>query len=217
MAETHGREDFRTWNLTEWETMLNSLFPTAIPARAIWKARRSIIAVLQKIGSVKDLTHFFYPDGGGLDLDGARQSVEAECIELDTGVPTILKPRKLTFESFGRTHLEWAYFRLEAATLEPSGVYDDLSGCDEELAEIRPGFYVSRSALDSGEYEEDGEVRPTPETARGVMRYLRGTFVVFAKASTYNRTPTTYDGRHAKMPASAFRAHIAGAVRTTAA
>lgn len=206
------KDDFRTKNLEAWERVLNSIFSAAIPERKVWTDRRSIITILRKM-SVRDLTHVFFPDGGGLDLDGAKEGVEPECIELDTGIPTILKPRELAFESFGDEHYEWAYFRIEAIPLAPSGVYKTLEGPYEELTEIRPGNYIVRSALDAGEYEEGGRVRRLPESARGLMRYLSGAFVIFAKGSLYNRNPHTYDGRHAKMTAKEFHAHVAKAIR----
>lgn len=203
------RDDFRTKNLEAWKIILGRIFPVAIPQRALWNDRQSIIAILKMLGCVEDLTHLFFPDGGGLDLEGARDAVEPECIELNTGIPCILKPTELTFESFGRVHEEWAYFRIEAATLPPSGVYATLEKPYEELTEIRPGFYVDRGALDSGKYEVEGRLRDIPTSSRGIMRYLGGAFVIFAKSSLYNRNRDTYDARHAKMTAEEFRTYIA--------
>ena len=201
-------DDFRSQNLKAWVEMLHSIF-TIPPERAIWTDNSSIVAILQKIGSVDNLAHFFFPDGGGLDLDGAVHSVESSCIELRfRRIPCVLKPRDLTFESFGPKDLAWAYFRIEADELVPSGEHEEHLSAHEELTEIHPGEYIDRSAYDSGQYELDGELRDLPEGARCVMRYLSGSFVLFAKGSLYNRTHGTYDGRHAKMSAEQFRAHI---------
>ncbi len=205
-------DDFKTKNLEAWGRILGRIFPVAIPTRAVWNDRQSIIAVLKILGCVSDLTHVFFPNGGGLDLDGARESAESECIELDTGIACILKPAEFTFESFGPPYEQWAYFRIEAATLAPSGVYETLQEPYEELTEIRSGLYVDRGAFDSGKYEIEGRVLDIPSSARGIIRYLGGAFVIFAKGSLYNRNRDTYDARHAKMTAVEFRSHLTEAI-----
>ncbi len=216
MGSRESLDDFRRWNLEEWEKLLRSIFPI-LPERAIWTDKNAIVSVLEKIGAVDNLAHVFFPDGGGFDLDGAVHSTEPSCIELRFGkVPCVLKPRVLTFESFGEEQLLQAYFIIETDELEPNEAYKDSSSTHEELTEIRPGEYIGdRSAYDSGVYEVDGGPCALPETARCVVRYLSGSFVIFAKSSFYNRIRgfyNAYHARHAKMSAEKFRAHIVSAI-----
>jgi hypothetical protein len=211
--------DFHERNLREWEATIKDIFkkfknPT--PHNTEWHGEGPIIEVLNALGK-EQLSHMFFPTRGGQDLLGARPSVERDCIELlDGGCPTIVKPDKLTFHFFGEDNYEWAYFRLETRTLQPSGVYDDYDSDfykehpAEELTELSPGEYVDRSVWDAGYYgyDERGEKR-LPKEARVVSRAFRGAFVFFAKASTYNRTSGTYDARHNKMSSEEFEKHIA--------
>jgi len=137
--------DFYLRNAMEWREIQERLFPTAIPKRVIWEDIDDIIKILNVLGSTDNLNHMFYPTGGGMDLLGAKLSIEAGCIELDAGLIDIVKPQVLIFESFGYD-AEWNYFRLETADLEPSGVYenDDDHFSREEVLEIAPGYYVER-------------------------------------------------------------------------
>lgn len=151
-----------------------------------------------------------FPDGGGLDFIGARLSSEPGCLELKTeGVPVIMRPKRLLFESFPDMP-SMSYFLLEAENLAPSGVYDELRGTVEELVELSQGDYAERVIWDAGYlgHDEDGDEIPLPSSARRVKRSLSGSFAIFAKASIYNENPRTYDGRHSQMSASEFRAHI---------
>ena len=56
-----------------------------------------------------------------------------------------------------------------------------------------------------GYYEDD---TPLPKNYRTVYRYLKGSFVIFAKTSIYNEIIGTYDARHSKMTAEEFRKYI---------
>lgn len=208
------REEFREKNLKQWKTFLFDLFPGTIPKSFEWKSISEILFVLNKIGSQYNMNHLFFPTGGGLDLTGAKSSYEEGCIELlFDELSYIVKPQSLCFESFGDEY-EWAYFRLEADFLEPSGVYDELSRDLEELTEISPLEYVDRSIWDYGYYgtDEDGNEIPLPDTARTIIRFFSGSFVIFAKGSIYNRTSGTYDGRHNQMNSTEFRSHIEGVI-----
>ena len=148
----------------------------------------------------------FYPDSGGMTVAGVSLAAEPDFIKLQTGIPTILKPEKLTFESFGKGS-RWNYFRLEAQVVDPSGTERGQLSADsyhEQLCEIRPGEYVTPDAWEYGEFNG----APLPSGAGPLMRYLRGAFVIFSTRSPYNLDPATYDARHEKMGEEKFRDYI---------
>lgn len=206
---------FEERNLIEWKETIKSLFPEGSPHNSEWYGNAAIIEVLNKLGAIRQLNHMFFPSGGGLTLNGAIYSTEPDCIELLTdGCPNIVKPQKLSFHFFGDEKYEWAYFRLETGILSPSGVYKDNDDFQyEELTELKPDKYVDRKYWDAGYYgsNENGE-KPLPKTARVVTRYFRGAFVIFATASIYNHTSSTYDARHNKMSSQKFEQHIQAAI-----
>ncbi|PHN93497.1 serine/threonine protein kinase [Maribacter sp. 6B07] len=165
-----------------------------------------IIKVLRKVGWQKNSNHTFFPTMGGLDLQDAKESLEEDCIEFICSLTYIIKPKKLTFESFQDPI--WNYFRLETADIEKSGVFDD-PGHSEELAELTPLNYVSREYWDEQRYNDE----PLPSTARLVIRKLKGgSFVIFSKQSWYNKQSSTYDARHNKMNETEFRKYIEGVI-----
>jgi serine/threonine-protein kinase len=82
------------------------------------------------------------------------------------------------------------YFRLDTYPLKDSGVYEDIAKDTffEELTEVVPGEYADQGVWEYGYYvypdsEEEERLR---KGARRVTRYLRGSFVIFCKASWYN-------------------------------
>lgn len=209
------KTEFREENLKSWEILLKSIFNGTITKSFVWHERGDIVNILRKIGNDPQLNHLFFPTGGGHDLMGAGTSIEKDCIELNFSKRSahIIKPTGLYFESFGKEY-EWAYFRIETQTLEPSGVYKNLHSQDEELTEIAPGEYLNRACWDEGisGHDENGARIPLPDSARLIVRCFTGAFVIFAKGSIYNATSSTYDARHAKMNPQEFRKHIEGAI-----
>jgi hypothetical protein len=124
------------------------------------------------------------------------------------GFVTVLKPAKLTFESF-RAGSQWKYFRLEAAEIEPTGTeraYLTEDGYAEKVYDLSDGRFVSPYAWDNGGYEGD----PAAKGAKHIRRYRKGAFVIFSTASPYNRASATYDARHEKMSETDFRTYIQG-------
>lgn len=212
-----SREDFLKQSLQEWATMINTLRPERSTLSVEWREHFRIVSILNKVGEKENTNHMFFPRSGGLQLSGATMSVESGCIELHTGTLVhIVRPDSLsleTFPSLDQEHL-WSYFRLETLALAPSGVYEDLSSDHEELVEIARCKYVERWHWDAGYYgyDEFGQAVPLPKTARAVIRYFGGGFagalVIVAKFSPYNQDTSTYDGRHSKMDAAAFRQYI---------
>lgn len=194
--------DFYEKNRQSWIEIQNKIFPIGIPKHCEWTKLEDIISVLNTIGSVDNSNHMFYPTGGGLDMVSSKMSTEANCIEINTGSTDILKPKRLLFESFNDPI--WNYFRIETSELEPTGIYEGKDYQSEELVEIETGKFISRSFWDEGEYQG----QKFPQTARVLTRHLKGSFVIFAKSSYYNRHSSTYDARHNKMTSDEFRVYI---------
>lgn len=201
-------EDFYLMNIAQWEELLKKLFPVTIHQRVSWHDREEIIKVLNILGETQAINHMFFPDSGGLDLTGAKKSFEEGCIELDCGGSfSILKPKRLMFESFG-DDAEWNYFRLEIDDykLKPiEGIYIGENRHQQELSELEPGVYEDYIWLENY-YEENGH--SYSQEARTVSRYIKGSFVIFGKSSIYNKVSSTYDARHNKMTADEFRSYI---------
>ena len=199
-------KNYEDKNRLQWLDVQRKLFPTALPSRVIWEDINDIISVLKTLSFI-NLNHMFFPGGGGLDLQNVSKSFEENCLELDFGgSPTIVKPKRLIFEAFNDDP-EWNYFRLETDDLIP--VDPSHKGDKEEmLAELDSGIYTDYDCLEYDDY--NGE--PMPATARPIRRIFNGDFVIFHKTSLYNKTSSTYDGRHNKMNADQFRKHIHGAI-----
>ena len=198
-------DEFRNENLPKWENLLKSIFPEAIPERHEWTDNKDIISILQKIAASDTLNHVFLASTGGLDLVGASESNEEDCIEIHlTDLISVIKPEKLMFESFADGDYEWAYFRVVLDELARTNVYLDQRYDYEILTELTPGNYVERSVFDDGYYKG----RPFTEETRVVGRILKGDLVIFNTASLYKANPDTHDGRHAIAGVEGFRDHI---------
>lgn len=191
--------------ITNLKQTIKSIFPNEVPLNETWEDSNEILNILNKIGSVDESNHLFYPTGGGFDLKGASNSLEPNCIEIHTGVNEIVNPRSLTFHSFpDDPDFDWAYFRLELNELKQSGVYESNMEFDEELAEIAPVHYVDRAHWDDNNY--NGE--ELPSGSRLVVRRMKGPLVIFGKDSSYNHHNSTYDGRHKLYNDEQFRDYI---------
>jgi predicted HTH transcriptional regulator len=188
----------------EWTQMLDKLFGPNIPESVKWTRREDIIKVLSVVGLTKYKNHAFLPGGGGLDLFGANLSSAKDCIELDlNGCIYICKPASLQFESFTADNT-WFYFRLETDTMKPKFENSSHSESEyEDLMELTTGEFVER------EKENDDNV--FKNFYRYVTIILSGSIVIFSKWSRYNAVSSTYDGRHNKMSADAFRQYISKA------
>lgn len=187
--------DFDKESLDSWNRMLSEMFPVGVPLYCEWVEPSDIVSVLDFIGKFKISNHSFFPNGGGLDLEGCRFSgLETDCIELDfSSIPHIVKPRYLSFDSVGNEQ-QFSYFRLELENLEPTGVCGQPLYDYEELAVVN-GMYVDRYFYDAGEYGG----KPLPKGSRVIRREWGGAILVFCKVSPYNKIPMTYDEKYAKM------------------
>jgi serine/threonine-protein kinase len=196
--------EFQEKNAQDWKKILTSIFPIGIPDHAEWSDLNGIISILNRIGSVDSSNHIHLPTGGGLDVKRATLSHEDDSIEIITdGSTQIVKPVKLTFESF-EDRPEWSYFRLEAIGVEQSEAYDYKIEGHEEVVEIAPAHYVAREHWDNKEY--GGE--PLPEGSRLVIRNRKGSFLIVQKSGPYNSDRSTYDARHNQMSDDVFKAYI---------
>lgn len=199
--------DFHTQNLIEWTELTHKLFPMGAPNSAEWSDLDSICSVLAELARVNALNHMFYPTGGGNTITGAARAAENGMIALQAGTGAeILKPAKLTYESFGKDK-SWSYFRLQAAPVIPTGIKNalGLEKISETLTEIKPGEYVSHNCW----LEDEHKGERLPKSARPVRRFLDGSFVFFSTRSIYNLVSDTYDARHNLMTEAEFRKYIA--------
>jgi serine/threonine-protein kinase len=197
--------DFDRRNALEWEELLQLLFPLGSPQSAVWTDIDLILTVLNQAGKASGLNHMFYPDGGGNTITRVVRAAEEGFIEIHAMGVSLVRPRKLVFESFGGA-AEWNYLRLEADDVDPTGVYEDVGDkFREELTEVEPGFYDD---VRRWEYRGEIEGDELPGTARRVARYMKGAFVIFSTSSRYNHDSGTYDARHQTMGEEGFRRYI---------
>lgn len=200
-----SRSDFKVACRAEWVSLQRRLFPRYRPERARWRERDSIIKILNVIGGPRRINHTFIPTGGGLDLEGAVANDREDCVEMFLGsreVPSLVRPAFLELVFFD-SNPEWSYFWLETSEMKPTGLYEDPGDC-EEYVELPDGRLLERGHWDENGYNEGDSWTSLPESARLVVRHLRGPFVIVAKSSPYNQTPETYDARHAKMSSDEF-------------
>ena len=188
--------------MKKWELILQNIFPNGIPEFCKWTNQQEIIKVLSKLGSYDNSNHLFYPDGGGMDLEGASKSYEKNCIEIRTGFNEIISPKSLTFHSF--PNLNWSYFRIELNQITQTKTYDYTVDFGEEVCEIAPLEYIPRGHWDENEYNDE----PLPKNSRLLERRLKGNLVIFGKMSPYNSHSSTYDGRHNNYTDDGFRKYI---------
>ena len=93
------RPSFRKEQLQKWEELLTEIFPDGIPERFEWTSTPAIIEILDKIGHADASNHTFFPDSGGLDLTGAKQSNEQGCVEVNfDSLAHVLKITKVKFQ-----------------------------------------------------------------------------------------------------------------------
>lgn len=196
-----AQADYAIKNAIDWTMVQQKLFPQGVPERVVWTNLDDIISVLNIVGGIPSLNHMMFPDNGGLDLDAVTHANEEGCIELDCGLRYIAKPTRLILESFDADD-EWNYFRLEFDELKR--FEKETEYLTEEVTEVAPGEYKKYMHYENYLHEHGS----TPDNWRHVGRILGGSAVIFRKTSSYNSTPSTYDGRHSKVDADGFRGYI---------
>lgn len=213
-AEENAVFSFGDRNVLQWRECVGQLFPQGKLSSAKWTDIADIVSVLQKV-SLPNLNHTFFPEGGGMDLIGCEESLEAGCIELiwSRRSASVAKPLSLAYENFpGFSSL--SYFRLELQQLNPWSDGIDIGKYrHEELAEIYPMDYRERLVVNAGYYDHDenGDEIAVPMDSRVITRHFNGSFVIFAKGSLYNNLKGKHDayyGQHDKMGAEAFRKFV---------
>jgi serine/threonine-protein kinase len=197
--------EFQLRNDPEWASLIRSIVGPFRPERAEWTDPAAIVAVLSVVAAKPNASHVFMPGVGGVDMNAIAPSArELGCIEFTYGgTPYLLRPKRLIFESCGLGS-EWDYFYFELDRLSPSGVYEEWSDIQEEVTSIPGRPYVSLDYWESGEYAG----RTLPEGSSPLVRLLGGAIAIFRRGSVYNRTSSTYDGRHSKLGADAFKQHV---------
>ncbi|MFZ1787787.1 MAG: protein kinase [Saprospiraceae bacterium] len=213
-------DKFHKRNMAQWFEIQTKLFPTSFPTTVKWSKCTEIIKVLNTICLYENLNHMFLPQGGGMDLCSAKLSLEPDCIELNFSFKEIVKPKELVFESFGKEHY-WNYFRLELQELKDSGVYSASENDQpyntfmnfEKVSELLPGKYFHSDILEKP--SKFSNKYYISDKARLIVRRFRGVFVIFNKASIYNRISSTYDARHNNMSSSEFRKYIEALINHT--
>ena len=198
-------------NEAHWKAAVRAAFPSGIPYSAYWIECDAIIRVLGHFTST-NLNHTMLPNGGGNNMSEVALSKEQDCIELrpSPGVAYVCRPSRLYFD-YIPSALRESFFLLEVLPLSPSGVYEPAPSGREELLELPDGQYVSRGYLDEGflGHDENGATIPIPSPHRLIVRQLAaGKFLLVAKASLWNATPGTYDGRHNQLSHSEIRGQI---------
>ncbi|MBQ4522046.1 MAG: protein kinase [Lachnospiraceae bacterium] len=197
------KADYEKSNLSQWKYIQNTLFGKIVPDSAKWSNIDDIITVLNLLGRMPNINHMFVPSGGGEDFEKAEKAEEEGCICIKSLGNVIVKPKCLYAENVEKDYI-WSYFRLELEELQP--IFEIVEEqIYENLTEDVSGHYISWKCGNYG-YYDDGT--PLPANYRIVYRYLKGSFVIFAKSSIYNDISGTYDARHSKMTAEQFRDYI---------
>ena len=86
-------------------------------------------------------------------------------------------------------------------------IYSSYSN-SEQLIELEPLDYRQWNYIEHYYEEFDDGYTPQPENYRSIIRLTGGNLVIFRKTSSYNLTPSTYDGRHGEMGVDGFRDYI---------
>jgi len=95
-----------------------------------------------------------------------------------------------------------SYFRIESAPLNPISLNKSQEKRFREvLTELRPGEYTIYECWEHNDFN----VKELPQTARPVVRFFRGDFLIVRNTSSYLKFPDFYRGIHNKMSADEFK------------
>lgn len=194
-------------NLLQWVEINHKIFPLHEPDHAEWSDMGRMVGILNILGTYDSLNHLFFPNGGGLDLTGARLSKVPQSIELEFGGLVFeAQPKKLVYERISED-FQWSYFRLELKEIEPQFEQFVVDPYMEEYGEITRAD-GSIAAISIRKYDELDENEIAQLKAKHVVRYLKGSLVVFHKNSLYNHLVSQYRGEHDKLTAEEFKKQI---------
>lgn len=203
-------QNYRSREAMEWCFMGELLSGNCFGNTIIWRTQNDIYRVLKRISDTLTSSHALFSDMGGLDYTDVIEVAEDNCIGLILqGRIEILRPKELRFEIFP-DYPTWNYMLLELDELEAKD--SDGSMEEEILTEDEPGHYVPRECFLYGVYDYDSGGK-LPETAREVVRRLRGRLLFPFKFGLYNGMRETYDGRHANVSADEFRKYVAALIK----
>ncbi|WPU99061.1 protein kinase [Mucilaginibacter sp. cycad4] len=176
-----SNDNFKVRNPFEWEDALNAIFPHGIPIHCEWTDPWQILKVLEVLTNYDNLNHFFFPTGGGDDMESIQYNEVSEIFILNGD--DLIKIEKLIFKSLGNA--EWSYFRIVIAETEPyTKKHED--GEEEYIADHNFQF---AGLL----YDEEGEINREVEGVQ-VRRFLKGSFIVVQKTSGINKLRGYYKG-----------------------
>lgn len=209
-----GRTDFHARSLRLWISAVRKVNPAGVPSLG-WSEPAAIIRTLRPFLG-QNCNHAHLPSGGGHDILEVKPSVERGCLEfkITEGLAYVVRPIRLTLEVIESEPGE-SFLLLELGALPRMTNYEPSEGLDadirerllgsEELLELTPGEYFDRSLWDENE-GPDGE--PLPDSARLVVRWMRGKILFVAKGSRWNGSSRTYRGIHNGMSATDIRSLI---------
>jgi hypothetical protein len=198
---TQSNDEFLEQGRQRWrDALATALGPTPLE-RSEWTDLNQMSAVLGPF-TKKGVGHLYLPTGGGQSPTGVRLGREQGTLEFRIGKRTayVIKPRRLIVHYFNGAPAQSFVF-IEGAKLKPSGIYDRLISDSEELVEVSPGDLRDRAVWDRGfaDVDEYGDELPLPDSARIVVRFLRGGFAIVGHGSVWNGPAATYDGEHDRL------------------
>ena len=224
----NARSAFHQRAREAWNAGVDTVNPDR-RASVSWEGQAAIMAALRPFMG-PSANHAHLPSGGGRDFLSADPSNEKGCIDFAVGDHSsyIARPKRLTLERIAQVPGE-SFLLLELDILRPSGVYPARVDDDhddpvtarlrqfEEVLELAPGDYVDRGVWDDGHlgYDENDDEIPLPDSARLIIRWLRGKILFVCKGSLWNGTPSTYDGRHNRMTVQEVREVIERSIAAT--
>lgn len=102
---------------------------------------------------------------------------------------------------------QWSYFRLDLKEIKPQFKQFVVDPYMEEYGEITRADGTIE-AIPLRKYDDLDENEIAQLKARHVVRYLKGSLVIFHKNSLYNQLVSQYRGEHEKLPAEEFKRQI---------
>ena len=194
-------------NLLQWVEINHKIFPLHEPDHAEWNDIGRMVGIFNILGTYESLNHLFFPNNGGLDLTGARLSRDPKSIELEFGGLVFeAQPEKLVYERISED-FQWSYFRLDLKEIKPQFKQFVVDPYMEEYGEITRADGTIE-AIPLRKYDDLDENEIAQLKARHVVRYLKGSLVIFHKNSLYNQLVSQYRGEHEKLPAEEFKRQI---------